>query len=71
VGSFHWFVFAIGIDELGSSNSHSSWGDSVCVVSARGLVCFDEQLFAIVTTVNSKSGRMAGSMTVHCRDSPR
>ena len=27
------------LDELGSSNSHSSWGDSVCVVSASGLSC--------------------------------
>ena len=27
------------MDELGSSNSHSSWGDSVCVVSASGLSC--------------------------------
>ena len=38
-------VLQEAMDELGSSNSHSSWGDSVCVVSARGLVCFNEQLF--------------------------
>ena len=28
------------MDELGSSNSHSSWGDSVCVVSASGCGCY-------------------------------
>ena len=27
------------MDELGSSNSNSSWGDGVCVVSASGLSC--------------------------------
>ena len=29
-------VLQEAMDELGSSNSHSSWGDSVCVVSASG-----------------------------------
>ena len=32
-------VLQEAMDELGSSNSHSSWGDSVCVVSASGLSC--------------------------------
>ena len=64
-------VLQEAMDELGSSNSHSSWGDSVCVVSARGLVCFNEQLFCHCDPVSSKGGRMAGNMTVHCRDSPR
>jgi len=39
-GEISTFLFLQAeMDELGSSNSHSSWGDSVCVVSASGLSC--------------------------------
>ena len=82
----HWFWALIGrilwevstglflqseIDELGSSNSHSSWRDSVVWSLHVVWRVLMNNCFAIVTTVNSKSGRMAESMTVHCRDSPR
>ena len=61
----HWFLSPLEIssgrvlepemDELGSSNSHSSWGDSVCVVSGNGLACLERRLFCQCDNCEFKS----------------